>query len=247
MTQFQDFIDFLRQSGVAKFSIEFGQPQQSVGSGVDQGKPGGDKTAVQTATRHEPREENVDLPQIHAERNLDKKPTTVTPIPPFVPEPAKADDIPVKLVPEPETGPDSTAFTRVFQNPDLAALTPVAKSEKPIETATVKLDTPIEVKKSDVEEKPEKSAVPLPELQKAAEPVKTVAKVVSASAGGSEVTYEQFIELVEKDSGQDPEVKREAIRRMKLDGLLQINADFQLGLDTDVPDEDLRSAVLASF
>ena len=108
----------------------------------------------------------------------------------------------------------------------------------------------------------EKKAEPVPEkkpepvIEKAVEKAKTVketkpvekTKPVEPAAGATVAdknVYDAFVASTEKDGGSGPD--RDLIARMGLDDLLRLNNDFCLGLDTDVPENDLRKAAVESF
>ena len=219
MSQIEEFFAFLKTAGVTKFSIEFGQPQQSIWTGIDQGKPGEDKTAVQV----------VDI----------------------LPVPPKPKQEAASVLQEERKIPEPNDFAKTFQ--EVRDIMP--------EPEPVKVDKPLEIKKADIEDKKpdadlveEKQNKPWPaDLTKPAEPAKTEksgeAFEFIVESLPDRVSYDLFNEICEKDNGSEKikELKQAALLRMSVDGLQQVNLDFQLGFNTDVPDKDLPALIASAF
>ena len=221
MNQIEEFFAFLKTAGVTKFSIEFGQSQQLIRTGMDHGKPGGDKTAAQA----------VDIPSVPPNPHPKQEATAV-----------RQEE---RKIPEPN---DSTKTFREVR----AAMS---------EPETIKVDKPLEIEKADVEDKKpdadlveEKRGKPVPaDLPKPAEPVKaTTADTAfdfTVETLPDHVSYDLFNEICEKDNGSEKikGLKRAALLRMSVDGLQQVNLDFQLGFNTDVPDKELSALIASAF
>jgi len=81
------------------------------------------------------------------------------------------------------------------------------------------------------------------------DPVGTAAeKTAGISTATPKNVYETFCDLVSKDNGSVTKEQRlELIAKMGLDDLLRVNNDFQLGLETDKPTEDIRADVAECF
>lgn len=105
---------------------------------------------------------------------------------------------------------------------------------------------PVEPKPMPVPE-PEKPAKPVAKKRVVPEPVKkTVADTVAKTSG--KPVYEAFCDLISADDGKvTPEERTALIDKMGLDDLLRVNNDFQLGLDTDKPVDDVRADVAECF
>lgn len=116
----------------------------------------------------------------------------------------------------------------------------------PAKAATV---PPVETKA--VEPKPtpvpEKPAEPVVEKKAVAEPAKKVVADTSAKSS-AKPPYEAFCDMISADDGKVTAEERVAlINLMGLDDLLRVNNDFQLGLDTDKPVDDVRADVIECF
>lgn len=98
---------------------------------------------------------------------------------------------------------------------------------------------------SEPEKKPEsaKEEVKEPEAAKKAE------KKSHKKPPEKKNLYEDFCDLVAKDDGGEGrrEERTEMIRRMGLDDLLRLNNEFQLGLDTDKPEKEIREDAVEAF
>lgn len=105
---------------------------------------------------------------------------------------------------------------------------------------------PVEPKPTPVPE-PEKPAEPAVENKTLPEPVKKIVSDTVAKTSGKPV-YEAFCDLISADDGKvTPEERTALIDQMGLDDLLRVNNDFQLGLDTDKPVDDVRADVAECF
>lgn len=88
-------------------------------------------------------------------------------------------------------------------------------------------------------------AVKEPVKAAVAEPAKPAPAPVAAA---SKPPYEAFCDLISSDDGNvKAEERMDLLGRMGLDDLLRVNNDFQLGLDTDKPVEDVRADIIECF
>ena len=86
------------------------------------------------------------------------------------------------------------------------------------------------------------------EVRTETKPDATAEKPLVTPSATPQKPYEAFCDLVSKDDGSVTKEQRlELISKMGLDDLLRINNDFQLGLDTDKPTEDIRADVAECF
>jgi len=131
----------------------------------------------------------------------------------------------------------------VIDQPVKATPVPVVEKkavEPPVEP------TPVEPKPTPMPE-PEKPAKPVAEKKAVPEPVKKIVSDTVAKTSGKPV-YEAFCDLISADDGKvTPEERTALIDKMGLDDLLRVNNDFQLGLDTDKPVDDVRADVAECF
>ena len=105
---------------------------------------------------------------------------------------------------------------------------------------------PVEPKPTPMPE-PEKPAKPVAEKKAAPEPVKNAVTDTVAKTAGKPV-YEVFCDMISADDGKVTAEERVALLNlMGLDDLLRVNNDFQLGLDTDKPVDDVRADVIECF
>lgn len=105
---------------------------------------------------------------------------------------------------------------------------------------------PVEPKPTPMPE-PEKPTEPAVENKTLPEPIKKIVSDTVAKTAGKPV-YEAFCDLISADDGKvTPEERTALIDKMGLDDLLRVNNDFQLGLDTDKPVDDVRADVAECF
>jgi hypothetical protein len=148
-------------------------------------------------------------------------------------------------------------LTAIAKEEGVAIITAAQKVQEPVVKIEPNLPTqrivPLVVVEPEKTPEPIKDDPKVPEQPKVEPKMEKKAESVSpvpASIAGipQKELYAAFCKVVENDDGTVTKADRDAmILRMRRDDLLRLNNDFQLGLDTDKPDDAIANEALSCF